>query len=38
VESLSVDTRLLLLLLLLLLAAAEPVGDVTLLWRAAEPS
>jgi hypothetical protein len=36
VESLSVDTRL--LLLLLLLAAAEPVGDVTLLWRAAEPS
>jgi hypothetical protein len=32
VESLSVDTR------LLLLAAAEPVGDVTLLWRAAEPS
>jgi hypothetical protein len=35
VESLSVDTR---LLLLLLLAAAEPVGDVTLLWRAAEPS
>jgi hypothetical protein len=34
VESLSVDTR----LLLLLLAAAEPVGDVTLLWRAAEPS
>jgi hypothetical protein len=37
VESLSVDTRLL-LLLLLLLAAAEPVGDVTLLWRAAEPS
>ena len=30
-ESLSADTR-----LLLLLAAAEPLGDVTLLWRAAE--
>ena len=30
-ESLSADTR-----LLLLLAAAEPVGDVTLLWRAAD--